>query len=74
MRDMNDRILSTREAAEWIRGSERALERWLVTGDGPKFCRIGPRRVGYRLSDVQAWLDARAYPHRAAEMAGKVAA
>jgi predicted DNA-binding transcriptional regulator AlpA len=49
----------------------RTLERWRVTGDGPAFVRIGPRRVGYRLSDVRAWLDARAFPHRAAELAGK---
>jgi predicted DNA-binding transcriptional regulator AlpA len=74
MPDMNDRVLSTRETAEFIGGSERALERWRVTGDGPKFCRIGPRKVGYRVSDVEAWLEARAFPHRAAELAGKVAA
>lgn len=66
---MMDQLLSTKEAAEVLRASERALERWRVTGDGPKFCRVGPRRVVYRAADLAEWLEARVYQHRAAELA-----
>lgn len=66
---MMDQIFSTKEAADWLRASERTLERLRVTGDGPKFCRIGPRRVVYRAADLAEWLEARAFQHRAAELA-----
>ncbi|WP_237213992.1 helix-turn-helix transcriptional regulator [Falsiroseomonas oryziterrae] len=69
-----DAILAPADAARLLGVHVRSLERWRVTGDGPAFVRIGLRRVGYRVSDIEAWLDARAFPHRAAELAGKVAA
>jgi hypothetical protein len=34
------------------------FQRYRSEGGGPKF-KIGKRRVGYRVSDLQAWLDAR---------------
>ena len=32
---------------------------WARAGTGPKFIRVGPRRVAYRIVDVEAWLSAR---------------
>jgi predicted DNA-binding transcriptional regulator AlpA len=54
-------ILTPRGAAEYLGGilSEAALQRYRSEGGGPKFIKIGKRRVGYRLADLQAWLDAR---------------
>lgn len=46
----------------------RTAQRWRVTGDGPKWVRIGLRRVGYRLSDCEAWAASRTFSHRADEM------
>ena len=37
--------------------SPKTLERWRVEGFGPRFIRVG-RRPLYRLSDIEAWLDA----------------
>jgi len=51
--------------------SRRTLQRFRVSGEGPQWIRLGTRRVAYRESDVQAWSEARTYPHRAAEMAAK---
>jgi hypothetical protein len=53
-------ILTPRGAAGYLGGilSEAALQRHRSEGGGPKF-KIGKRRVGYRISDLQAWLDAR---------------
>jgi predicted DNA-binding transcriptional regulator AlpA len=51
-------LLMQREAAALLRLSERTLERWRVSGDGPPFVKAG-RRVGYREADLVAWISAR---------------
>jgi len=51
------------------RVSRRTAQRWRITGDGPPFVRLGPRRVGYRLTDCEAWAAAQTHQHRAAELA-----
>jgi predicted DNA-binding transcriptional regulator AlpA len=63
--------LNQREVAARYHLSERTIERWRGTGDGPAFVRIGRRRVVYRLADCEAWAAARTSAHRAAEMAGR---
>jgi excisionase family DNA binding protein len=45
------------EVAEIIRVSERTLERWRLTGNGPPFCKLG-RRVLYRRGDLDEWVAA----------------
>jgi len=47
----------------------RTSQRWRVTGDGPPFVRLGPRRVAYRVADVEEWLAQRTYRHLAEEKA-----
>ena len=47
----------------------RTAQRWRQDGTGPKFVRLGRRRIVYRTSDVEAWLRARTYRHRADELA-----
>jgi hypothetical protein len=49
--------------------ARRTAQRWRVTGDGPPWVRIGPRRVIYRLSDCEDWITAQTHQHRAAELA-----
>jgi predicted DNA-binding transcriptional regulator AlpA len=51
-------LLTQREAALALRLSERTLERWRVSGDGPPFAKLG-RRIGYRESDLEAWINSR---------------
>ena len=65
-------ILPEAELAKRLNICPRTAMRWRVTGEGPPFIRIGVRRVGYRLADVEAWEAARTFPHRAAEMAQKI--
>jgi predicted DNA-binding transcriptional regulator AlpA len=52
-------ILLTREAAAHLRAAESTLEKWRIRGDGPPFIRIGPRKIAYRLSDLDSWLETR---------------
>lgn len=51
-------LLMQREAAARLRLSERTLERYRVTGLGPKFIKAG-RRVLYRQSDLDDWIMSR---------------
>ena len=49
-----------KEAADFLRISERTLERWRVEGNGPRFRRFG-RRVVYAKADLEIWADGRCY-------------
>jgi hypothetical protein len=51
-----------------FRISPRTAQRWRASGDGPAFVRLG-RRVIYRVSDIEAWLEARTYRSLADERA-----
>ncbi len=53
---MDDRLLTTREFAERSRVSESTERAWRREGKTPRHLRVG-RRVLYRESDVEAWLD-----------------
>jgi predicted DNA-binding transcriptional regulator AlpA len=52
----------------------RTLQRWRLTGDGPLFCRLGPRRIAYRLIDIENWAAERTFAHRADELSQQTAA
>ena len=55
------RLLTTVEAAAFLRISRRTLERHRVIGTGPRYLKVGPgkrARVLYRAVDVESWLTA----------------
>jgi len=64
-----DRLLTTEEVAEILRTGPSTVRFWRHVGKGPRATRPG-RRVLYRESDVEAWLE----EHRAAEENGAPAA
>ncbi len=67
---MNDTYLTEAEFCDRYNVRPRTAQRWRATGiGGPKYVRLGLRRVGYRLSDCEAWAASRTYQHRAAELA-----
>ena len=47
----------------------RTAQRWRAEGGGPAFVRLGPRRVVYRISDIERWLAERTFKSRADELA-----
>lgn len=49
---------SPREVAAVLFTSEAGLAQMRYRGTGPKFCRVGNRKVVYRWSDVKEYLDA----------------
>ncbi len=60
-----DRVLTTKQLAQYLGISTRSLERFRVDGSGPKFVKLGAdklrARVVYRWSDVQAWLGSNTF-------------
>lgn len=51
-------LLNTEKAAEMLCLSEKTLRKWRWEGKGPHFVKVG-RKVAYRMSDVQKWLEGR---------------
>jgi len=68
MTGLDETYLSEPQLSQRYAIPARSLQRWRCTGDGPPFVRLGPRRVAYRLSDVEAWMAARTFSSRAAEL------
>jgi predicted DNA-binding transcriptional regulator AlpA len=66
---MPETFLTEREFSDRFKIPARTAQRWRSTGDGPPFVRLGPRRVAYRLSDIEAWAASRTFASRAAEIA-----
>jgi hypothetical protein len=52
-----DALLTTAQAAELLGLSARTLEKWRVTGAGPRFVDMGVIR--YRRRDLLVWVEAR---------------
>lgn len=47
--------LTHEEVGERLGFTTATLKKWRVTGDGPKFTRLSPRRVVYFADDIRAW-------------------
>jgi predicted DNA-binding transcriptional regulator AlpA len=54
-------LVDSKGAVEHLGGrvSEATLQRWRSEGGGPRFCKIGPRRIGYRIADLDKWVNDR---------------
>ncbi|MEZ5773690.1 MAG: helix-turn-helix domain-containing protein [Hyphomicrobiaceae bacterium] len=53
-------LMTSPEAAEYLRLSARTLEGMRVDGTGPRYYKVGPGRrakVVYRVADLEEWLQ-----------------
>ena len=50
------KLMTTPEAAEYLRMKKNTLEIWRVQGFGPRFLKLG-RLVKYRLVDLERFLE-----------------
>lgn len=55
--DSLDIVLSPKQAADHLGVTVAHLQRLRSEGGGPKFCRLGKRRLAYRASDLSNWLE-----------------
>ncbi len=51
-------LINAKHAAQHLCITEGTLAKWRLTGEGPKFLRVG-RRIAYDPKDIAQWLDAR---------------
>ena len=54
----DDAILGEPAAAVALNKSQPTLEVWRSKGVGPKWVKLGPRAVGYRVGDIRAYVNA----------------
>jgi predicted DNA-binding transcriptional regulator AlpA len=54
---MQNKICRTPEAAKYCGLAASTFEKMRLTGLGPKFCRLGSRAIGYRIEDLDSWLE-----------------
>jgi predicted DNA-binding transcriptional regulator AlpA len=52
------KVLMCRDAARVVGLSESTLAKMRLNGNGPVYCKLG-RRVVYRTSDLEQWLQSR---------------
>jgi len=55
---MKSDVLTTAEAAQYVRLGKPTIERFRLTGEGPRYCKLGGA-VRYRRCDLDEWLQTR---------------
>lgn len=55
--NLDDELLTTKEASRYLKLRPNTLEIWRLRGVGVKYCKFG-RAVRYRLSDLQEFVEA----------------
>ncbi len=61
----NNDLLSVPRTSEFLGVAPSTLAKWRVVGNGPAFVRVGGR-IMYRRTALDAFIDARSYPHTSA--------
>jgi predicted DNA-binding transcriptional regulator AlpA len=62
-----DEFLSDRQLAEMLGVTTRTTLRWRRDGGGPRYVRVGERRILYARADVLAWTASKTFTSLAAE-------
>lgn len=57
MDSIQKEILTERQVSDWLGLSQPTLSRHRRYGTGPAFVRLSARRVGYRRTSVETWLN-----------------
>lgn len=63
-----DPVLSLRQVRTLVLYSSSQIYRLIAAGDFPDRIRLGPARVGWRTSDIVAWLGSRPFGSAAADV------
>jgi excisionase family DNA binding protein len=58
---MSDRLLNTKQAAEYLGVSSSFLEKDRWRGSRIPFIRLGSRAIRYQMADLQAYIDSQSY-------------
>jgi predicted DNA-binding transcriptional regulator AlpA len=61
------KVYTKKETQKLLGLSGRTWDRLEALGETPPKTRLSPNRIGYRASDISAWLDARREPQPSAK-------
>lgn len=64
---LQDEYLTIEQFCAMVHINPKTAQRQRLNGEGPPFVRAGAKRVLYRRRDVDAWLKAKTFRHRAEE-------
>lgn len=57
--DNGERFIDERDAAKMLSLTEKALQKWRLLGTGPKYVKLSPRCVRYKISDIIQWAESK---------------
>jgi len=61
--DYFDRLITERDAADFLGYTMRALQNWRLRGGGPAFVKVSGRSIRYRRRDLRAWVESKLSAH-----------
>lgn len=53
---MTRELLTTTEAATYLKLNPGTLRNWRVAGVGPRYFKIGKQKIRYDRADIEAWV------------------
>lgn len=68
--DYLDRLITERDAADFLGYTMRALQNWRLRGGGPLYVKVSNRSIRYRRRDLQAWVESKLAKHTSAAPGG----
>lgn len=57
--DYFDRLITERDAADFLGYTMRALQNWRLRGGGPVFVKVSGRSIRYRRRDLLNWVESK---------------
>ena len=69
---MKDELLTTSEAAQYVRLGKPTLERFRLSGNGPLYAKLGGA-VRYRQADLDQWISSRLTNSTSTSFSGEAA-
>jgi predicted DNA-binding transcriptional regulator AlpA len=68
--DYLDRLITERDAADFLGYTMRALQNWRVRGGGPIYVKVSSRSIRYRRRDIIAWVESKLAEHSTGAVMG----
>jgi len=56
---MDEKVMTEKQASDYLQLTTRTLQAWRYRGGGPKYIRVSSKCVRYRQSDIDKWLAER---------------
>ncbi len=70
--DYLDRLLTERDAADFLGFTMRALQNWRLRSGGPVSVKVSTRSIRYRRRDLMAWSESKLALHTSQSVVGEL--